>query len=134
MMYLKHIQPSPNSSHNHSFVSPIPSHSLEISSFCLSSTLSWEWDMGMCVVVTAIQKWTLLLRQGWGFMHTTSHFHAGILTGSSQPGSSACCRNHHIHMCNRPAVSGKHCFLDFSNYLWLLESFQHLSLPPPLPF
>lgn len=77
MMYLKHIHPSPNSSHNLSFCLPHPFPlSFEISSSCLPPTLSWEWNMGMSVVVTAIQKMDSPPRTGVGFH---AHLPASVL-------------------------------------------------------
>lgn len=128
MMYLKHIHPSPSSSQNLPLSLPSLPTLLRFLLFvflplCLGNG-TWE-----CVWLSQQYRNGLSSSDRGGVSCTPSHFHAGILTGSSLPRSSACCRNHHLHMCNRPVVSGKHCFLDFSNYLWLLESFQHQ--PPP---
>lgn len=107
------------------FLSPIPSHSLlRFLLLFLSPTLSWEWVMGMCVIVTLERMDSPPLQAVVG---SHAHLPTSMLGFYLPP---ACLGLLHAVtitvFIGATVVSGKHCFLDVGNLLWLLEFFHSL--------
>lgn len=141
-MYFEYARPPPT--HPITILSTVPPFptlywDFFLVSFSIESSLCCPVSLGSgpcpAVWLSHHRKWALpLLGQWWDFM-PTSPTHTPcwdlvwlqlVLCMLSQ---SLC-----VHLCNCPVVSGKHCFLDVTNHLWLMESLQPLFWEDPEPW
>lgn len=116
-------------------------------SFSIESSLCCPVSLGSgpCPAVWLshhYRKRTLaLLGQWWDFMPTSPPPMLGSCLAAACSGlRHAVCssvqlsQSLRVHLRNCPVVSGKHCFLDVTNHLWLLESLQSLFWEDPEPW